>query len=186
MVLATGAVETSPLLETGAMASSVALARGVPSLAGAAQVLVADDGFGWWPGCDVVELAVAAGVPRITFVTPGTAFAGAIPPESRVQLLERLSGTCELEILPLCTATGIGPEGVTVAHRISGGTTTVPADGVVVVGERRPRSALDCAAPLVLTVGDAVVPRLVAHAIAVGREAAVRIATGNCRAARAA
>ncbi|WP_445521238.1 NAD(P)-binding protein [Streptomyces sp. NEAU-174] len=130
------------------MASSVALARGVPSLAGAAHVLVADDGFGWWPGCDVVELAVAAGVPRITFVTPGTAFAGAIPPESRVQLLERLSGACELDILPLCTATGIGPEGgVTVAYRASGGTTTVPADRVVVVGERRPRTALDCAVP---------------------------------------
>ncbi|MEU1799468.1 NAD(P)-binding protein [Streptomyces sp. NPDC019937] len=176
VVLATGAAETSPLLETGAMASSAALARGVPSLAGAAHVLVADDGFGWWPGCDVVELAVAAGVPRITFVTPGTAFAGAIPPESRVQLLERLSGTCELEILPLCTANGIGPEGVTVAHRISKGTTTVPADRVVVVGERRPHDALDCAAPLVLTVGDAVVPRRVAHAIAEGREAAVRIA----------
>ncbi|WP_262703154.1 MULTISPECIES: FAD-dependent oxidoreductase [Streptomyces] len=178
VVLATGAEEISPLLETGAMASSVALARGVPSLAGAAHVLVADDGFGWWPGCDVVELAVAAGVPRITFVTPGTAFAGAIPPESRVQLLERLSGACELDILPLCTATGIGPEGgVTVAHRASGGTTTVPADRVVVVGERRPRTALDCAVPLVLTIGDAVVPRRVAHAIAEGREAAVRIAT---------
>ncbi|WP_413099851.1 FAD-dependent oxidoreductase [Streptomyces sp. Inha503] len=180
VVLATGAEETSPLLplrETGAMASSAALARGVPSLAGAAHVLVADDGFGWWPGCDAVELAVAAGVPRITFVTPGTAFAGAIPPESRVQLLERLSGACELDILPLCTATGIGPEGVTVAHRASGGTTTVPADRVVVVGERRPRTALDCAVPLVLTIGDAVVPRRVAHAVAEGREAAVRIAT---------
>ncbi|MEE4591120.1 FAD-dependent oxidoreductase [Streptomyces sp. DSM 41524] len=176
VVLATGAVETSPLLEAGAVASSVALARGVPSLAGAAHVVVADDGFGWWPGCDVAELAVAAGVPRITFVTPGTAFAGAIPPESRVQLLERLSGTCDLEILPLCTATGISPDGVTVAHRTSGRTTTVPADRAVVVGERRPRGALDCAAPLVLTVGDAVVPRRVAHAIAEGREAAVRIA----------
>ncbi|MFD7504282.1 NAD(P)-binding protein [Streptomyces sp. NPDC059850] len=179
VVLATGAAETSPLLETGAMASSAVLARGIPSLAGAAHVLVADDGFGWWPGCDVVELAVAAGVPRITLVTPGTAFAGAIPPESRVQLLERLSGTCELDILPLCTATGIGPEGVTLAHRTSGRATTVPADRVVVVGERRPHGPLDCAAPLVLTVGDAVVPRRVAHAIAEGREAAARIATAG-------
>ncbi|MGW7753002.1 oxidoreductase [Streptomyces violaceusniger] len=177
VVLATGAVETSPLIEAGAVVSSAALARGVPSLAGAAHVLVADDGFGWWPGCDVVELAVAAGVPRITFVTPGTAFAGAIPPESRVQLLQRLSGTCELDIMPLCTATGIGPEGVAVAHHTSGGMTTVPADQVVVVGERRPRAAPDRTNPLVLTVGDAVVPRRVAHAIAEGREAAVRIAS---------
>ncbi|WP_150112928.1 hypothetical protein [Streptomyces violaceusniger] len=79
--------------------------------------------------------------------------------------------------MPLCTATGIGPEGVAVAHHTSGGMTTMPADQVVVVGERRPRTAPDCTNPLVLTVGDAVVPRRVAHAIAEGREAAVRIAS---------
>ncbi|MFI0773228.1 hypothetical protein [Streptomyces sp. NPDC021212] len=88
-------------------------------------------------------------------------------PEAVRPLRER-SGTCEREILPLTTASGIGPEGVTVAHRTSGRIATVPADRVVVVGERRPRGAPDCTAPLVLTVGDAVVPRRVAHAIAEG------------------
>ncbi|MBU3863442.1 hypothetical protein KN815_04890 [Streptomyces sp. 4503] len=67
-------------------------------------------------------------------------------------------------------------EGVALAHHASGRITTVPADQVVVVGERRPRATPDYANPLVLTVGDAVVPRRVAHAIAEGREAAVRIA----------
>lgn len=158
VVPATGAVETSPLID-----------------AGAAHVVVADDGFGWWPGCNVVEPAVPAGVPRVTFVTPGTAFAGAVPTESRVQLLRCLAGKCDLEIMPLCTATGLGPDGVGVAHLTSGRTTALDADRVVVVGERRPRTSPDCAAPLVLVVGDAVVPRRVAHAVAEGREAAVRI-----------
>lgn len=158
VVPATGAVETSPLID-----------------AGAAHVVVADDGFGWWPGCNVVEPAVPAGVPRVTFVTPGTAFAGAVPTESRVQLLRCLAGKCGLEIMPLCTATGLGPDGVGVAHLTSGRTTALDADRVVVVGERRPRTSPDCAAPLVLVVGDAVVPRRVAHAVAEGREAAVRI-----------
>jgi 2,4-dienoyl-CoA reductase (NADPH2) len=138
---------------------------------------VVDDGFGWWPGCNVVELAVLADVARITFVSPGTAFAGGIPAESRVQLLQRLAAAaCELEILPLCTAVDVGSQGITVDHRTSGRTSMLAGDRVVVVGERRARVAPGCTAPLVLAIGDAVGPRRVGHSIAEGRAAAVRIA----------
>jgi 2,4-dienoyl-CoA reductase (NADPH2) len=108
-----------------------------------------------------VELALAAGVRRVTFLTPGTGFAGGIPAESRVQLLQRLAGAGQLDIVPLC-----GPE------RLA----AIDADRVVVVGERLPRAPEECAAPLVLAIGDAVVPRRAAHSIAEGRAAAARLA----------
>jgi 2,4-dienoyl-CoA reductase (NADPH2) len=177
VVLATGAEETSPLMNAGATASSIAIAQGTSALAGAAHVVVVDDGFGWWPGCNVVELAVLAGVARITFLSPGMAFAGGIPAESRVQLLQRLAAAaCELEIMPLCTAVDVGSQGITVAHRTSGRTSILAGDRVVVVGERGARMAPDCNAPLVLAIGDSIGPRRVAHGIAEGRAAAVRIA----------
>ena len=51
----------------------------------------------------------------------------------------------------------------------------IAADRVVVVGERRSRETPACEAPLVLAIGDAIVPRRAAHAIAEGRAAAARI-----------
>jgi 2,4-dienoyl-CoA reductase (NADPH2) len=169
VVMAVGASETSS--PGGAITSSQAMA---PELTGAGHVVVVDDGFGWWPGVNAVELALEAGA-RVTFVTPGTAFAGGIPPESRVQLLKRLAG--ELDVLALTAAVEVTGEGVTV-RRTGGRTDVIAADRVVVVGERRSREAPACAAPLVLAVGDAIVPRRAAHAIAEGRAAAVRVAAG--------
>ena len=88
--------------------------RGGPqALRGAAHVIVVDDGFGWWPAINVVELALAAGAGRVTLVTPGTAFAGGIPAESRVQLVQRLAGAGELQVVPLASATEITAAGVT-------------------------------------------------------------------------
>jgi len=185
VVLATGAEETSPLLAAGAIASSTAIAQGGPALAGASHVAVVDDGFGWWPGCNVVELALRAGVRRVTFLTPGTAFAGGIPAESRVQLLHRLAGAGRLDVVPLCVALDVTHQGVSVLHRASGASSVVEADRVVVVGERRPRGAPECGAPLVLAIGDAIGPRRAAHAIAEGREAAARIAAAAQPVARA-
>ena len=95
--------------------SSDAIADGPRRWRAPAHVVVVDDGFGWWPGVNAVELALAARRARVTFVTPGTAFAGGIPPESRVQLLQRLAG--ELDILPLYAALDVAPEGVTVRAR---------------------------------------------------------------------
>jgi 2,4-dienoyl-CoA reductase (NADPH2) len=172
---AAGAEEHPSL--AGATTSSAALAAGPDALAGAEHVVVVDDGFGWWPGCNVVELALAAGVARVTFLTPGAAFAGGVPPESRVQLLQRLAGAGRLDIVPLCAAVAVGAAGVTATHRASGRSTDIAADHVIVVGERRPRTPPELAAPLVLAIGDAVVPRRAAHAIAEGRVAAGRLAS---------
>jgi 2,4-dienoyl-CoA reductase (NADPH2) len=146
-------------------------ARPVAGAVMAGRVVVVDDGFGWWPGVNAVEVALEAGA-SVTFVTPGTAFAGGIPPESRVQLLKRLAG--DLDVVPLSVALDVTPEGVTV-RRTGGRTDFLAADRVVVVGERRARPAPACSAPLVLAIGDAIVPRRAAHAIAEGRAAAARI-----------
>src|SRR5207248_2844387 len=113
---------------------------------------------------------------RVTFVTPGTGFAGGIPAESRVQLLQRLAGGGDLKVVPLTAVTDISADGVALADRVSGRTRPLEGDRVVVAGERRPRATPECAAPLVLVIGDAIVPRRAAHAIAEGRTAAARIA----------
>jgi 2,4-dienoyl-CoA reductase (NADPH2) len=172
-VLAGGAEEVVP---EGALASSAVIASGSDAVAGAAHVVVADDGFGWWPAINVIELALAAGAARVTLVAPGTAFAGGIPPESRVQLLQRLVGAGELQVVPMCSVTEIAAGGVTLVERVSGRSRVLEADRVVVAGERRPRAAPDFRAPLALAIGDAVVPRRAAHAIAEGRAAAARVA----------
>ena len=131
-------------------------------------MIVVDDGFGWWPAINVVELALAARARRVTMVTPGTAFAGAIPAESRVQLVQRLAGAGELQVIPLASATEITAAGVTLVDGVSRRARLLEGDRVVVAGERRPRATPQCVAPLVLAVGDAIVPRRAAHAIAEG------------------
>ena len=174
VVLATGAEETTAL--DGAALSSDVIRAGPAALAGADHVVIIDDGFAWWPGCNLVELALAAGVPRVTFLSPGTAFGAGIPAESRVLLLQRLADAGDLDIVPMCRAVSFRQGAVTAVHRASGRSRTIPADRVVVVGERRPRELPQCGAPRVLAIGDAVVPRRVDHAIAEGRAAAARIA----------
>jgi 2,4-dienoyl-CoA reductase (NADPH2) len=120
-----------------------------------------------------VELGVTAGVERITLVTPGVAFAMGIPAESRTQLLPRLTGV-RLDIRPLTSLAGV--EDGTVALRPAGGglAERVEADAVIVVGERRPRDWAPIVAELpgAIVIGDAIVPRRTAHAIAEGRAAA--------------
>ena len=173
VVLATGAEEIVP---AGALSSSAVIASGAQALRGAAHVIVVDDGFGWWPALNVVELALAARTGRVTLVTPGTAFAGGIPAESRVQLIQRLAGAGELRVVPLSSAAEVTAAGVTLVDAVSRRSRLLEGDRVVVAGERRPRATPPCAAPLVLAVGDAIVPRRAAHAIAEGRAAAARIA----------
>ena len=112
-------------------------------MSGAAHVIVVDDGFGWWPAINVVELALAAGAGRVTLVTPGTAFAGAIPAESRVQLVQRLAGAGDLQVVPLSSATEITAGGVTLVESVSRRSRLLEGDRVVVAGERRPRAHTD-------------------------------------------
>ena len=142
-----------------------------------------DDGFGWWPSVSAVELGVAAGVERITLVTPGVAFAMGIPAESRTQLLPRLTGV-RLDIRPLTSLAGFedGAVALRPRRRRSGRARRGRR------GHRRRRTAPRDWAPLVadlpgaIVIGDAIVPRRVAHAIAEGRAAARALLDGSNRA----
>lgn len=156
VVVATGAEEIAP---AGLRSVTQALAAGADGLRGIEHLAIVDDGFGWWPAVNALELAVAAGVGRVTVVTPGTAFANAIPPESRTQLLKRLRGAVEVDIR---------------AMSAYGDAQDVQADAVIAVGERRPRdwSQFEREDRSVVVIGDAIVPRRVAHAISEGRAAA--------------
>ena len=181
IVIATGADEVLPAAALDAAGDRFvrtagnAIAAGPQALTGAGHLVVVDDGFGWWPSVSSVELGVAAGVARVTLVTPGAAFATSIPAESRTQLLPRLR-SIRFEIRPLTTLSAIGEGAVELRH--AGGIDRLAADAVIVVGERRPRdwSPLVPDGITVRVVGDAIVPRRAAHAIAEGRAAARALA----------
>ena len=178
VVLAVGSVERLPALPgiERALPSSVAIGR---RLSGR-SLLVVDDGFGWWPCASAVELGVQAGFERLIVATPGAAFGASLPPEGRVQLLARLRGA-PLEIRPFTALTSLADDSGVLTNTLSGTAATVPADTVIVVGERVARdwSALVPAAGGVRVIGDALVPRKASHAIAEGRAAAEAIPKVN-------
>jgi 2,4-dienoyl-CoA reductase (NADPH2) len=139
---------------------------------------VLDDGFGWWPGVSVVEAALAAGAQEVTFISPGTGFAGMLSVENRTQLLGRLA-SAPLRVIPLSTVTRTSDTQVHLASVLDGNENTLPADVLVVVGERR-AGTVDLEpvdGQTVLAVGDCVVPRRMSHAVAEGRAAARAILT---------
>lgn len=139
-------------------------------------VLVADDGFGWWPAINAAETALARGAGKVLFVTPGASFGGALSGESRLQLVERLRGA-PVEVVALTALTGSTTEaGVEVRNTLSGTTSSLPADLVVVVGERVAIAAPSVDGPRMWAVGDAVVPRRVSTAVAEGHELGLRLA----------
>jgi 2,4-dienoyl-CoA reductase (NADPH2) len=179
VVLAVGSTEIAPEVPgvERALLSSAAIAGGRDALAGVGRLVVADDGFGWWPSASAVELGVLAGAAAITLVTPGPAFGSTLPPEGRMQLLGRLRGA-PLEVRPLTALHAVTEGGAELRNVMSGVVETVAADTVVVVGERVANDwrALVPAGPGVRVIGDALVPRKVAHAIAEGRAAATAIA----------
>ena len=170
VVAAIGATEDRPA--GFARSSSEAIAAGPDALRGVGHLVVVDDGFGWWPGVSAVELAVAAGVRDVTLVTPGTAFAMGIPAESRTQLLPRLRGV-RLAIRPLATLQasrrrdGRPPD--------AGWRRRAPERRRRDRRRRAPAARLEAARRTTRAgspIGDAIVPRRVAHAIAEGRAAA--------------
>jgi len=185
VVVACGAEEVLPAVGDPGFAStsSEALSAGPERLRGTAHLVVVDDGFGWWPSVSAVELGVAAGVERITLVTPGVALAMGIPAESRTQLLPRLTGI-RLDIRPLTSLAGFGDRSVALRPAGGGAAERVEADAVIVVGERRPRDWAPLVADLpgAIVIGDAIVPRRAAHAIAEGRAAARALLDGSNRA----
>lgn len=177
VVVAVGA-EEAPAGVPGAeraLGVAEALAAGPSGLAGAERLVVVDDGFGWWPGVSVVELGVAAGVREITVVSPSTAFAGAIPAESRAQLVQRLGGA-RLQVLALQRLAAVTAGGVELRSATDGAFMQLAADAVIVVGERRARPwAWIGDRPGVQVAGDCLVPRRVQHAVSEGCAAAERI-----------
>ena len=179
VVIAVGSTEVAPALPgiAHALSSSDALAAGPEALAGHSHLVVVDDGFGWWPGASVVELGVSAGCAAITVVTPAPAFGAMLPPEGRVQLLGRLRGA-PIAVRALTALDAVTTGGAVLRNVLSGATEELAADAVVVVGERIARDwrALVPGGPAVRVIGDALVPRKVAHAIAEGRAAARAIA----------
>lgn len=179
IVIASGAEEVLPDgAATGfARTSSAAIAAGPETLAGVSYLVVVDDGFGWWPAVTAVELGIAAGVAEITVVTPGTAFATAIPGESRIQLAPRLRGS-RVAMRPLTALVAAGDGTVELRHTPTGELDRIAADALIVVGERQPRDwqALIPGGSGGFVIGDAIVPRHFSHAIAEGRSAARAIA----------
>ena len=179
VVIAVGSTEVAPALPgiAHALSSSQAIAAGPEALAGHSHLVVVDDGFGWWPGASVVELGVSAGCAAITLVTPAPAFGATLPPEGRVQLLGRLRGA-PIAVRTLTALDAVTTGGAVLRNALSGATEELAADAVVVVGERIARDwrALVPGGPAVRVIGDALVPRKVAHAIAEGRAAAEAIA----------
>jgi 2,4-dienoyl-CoA reductase (NADPH2) len=175
VVIAIGSTELLPELPgiERALPSSSAIGRRLTGR----NLLVVDDGFGWWPCASAVELGVRAGFGTITVATPGAAFGTTLPPEGRVQLLARLRGA-PLDVRPFTTLDSVGEDDAVLRSTMSGTTERVTADTVVVVGERVARdwSALVPGTGTVRVIGDALVPRKASHAIAEGRAAGESIA----------
>jgi len=140
-----------------------------------ATVVVQDDGFGWWPTVSAAETALARGAAGVTVVTPGSGFAATIPPEARLQLIERLRGA-PLDVVTFAAVEGGEAGRVRLRHTLSGEVSECPADLLVVVGERVAVVPPPIEGARVWAVGDAVVPRRVSHAIAEGRQLGLRLA----------
>jgi 2,4-dienoyl-CoA reductase (NADPH2) len=184
VVIASGSDEVLPSLPGIERASSAsdAIRRGSGGIARGSNLLIVDDSFGSWRGASAVELGIRAGAKLITVITPGAAFFSALPAEGRVQLLARLRGA-PLELRP---ATGLGAitdGGAELRNLMSDRTEMIDADTVIVVGERRAHdwSSLVPASATVRVIGDALVPRRVAHAVSEGRAAAEAISRARSR-----
>jgi len=175
VVLAVGSTEALPELPgiQRALPASEAIALGADAFAGRGALLVVDDGFGWWPCASAVELGIRAGFASITVATPGAAFGATLPPEGRVQLLARLRGA-PLAVRPFTALAAVGVRSAELRNTMAGTTEETAADTVIVIGERRARdwSGLVPADASVRVIGDALVPRKVAHAISEGRAVA--------------
>ncbi|MDH6436932.1 2,4-dienoyl-CoA reductase-like NADH-dependent reductase (Old Yellow Enzyme family)/thioredoxin reductase [Streptomyces sp. SAI-144] len=179
LVLATGAEETVVPVpgELPTLTSTDFLDQYADLVPRAPRVAVLDDGFGWWQGISAVESALAAGAREVTVVTPGTGFATGLSPENRTQLMTRLTGA-PLRIAAMNTVTATTAGELRLRNVMDGHETLLAADLLVTVGERRPRRPDFTAADgqTVRAIGDCVVPRRIAHALAEGRAAAEAVA----------
>lgn len=182
VIAATGAEEILPEQAAGAFTVTEALRHRPEQLNGAANLVVVDDGFSWWPHVNAIELGIECGVERITLVTLGTSFAGLVPHEAINNLLRRLRGACRLEMKPLTVLERVDDGEVTLLGITSGERERLTTDAVVVVGERRSRywPGQDAAeGPGLVVAGDAVSARRASHAVAEGRIAAETVLAGH-------
>ena len=173
VVVATGSDEVLPELHGIDRAlSATRFIADAPSEPAGSDLVIVDDGFGWWPCASAIETAIAAGWENITVLTPAASFGARLPPEGHVQLLTRLRGA-PLAIHPLTSVDSVAATSLMTRNVMSGRTTELPADVVVVVGERRARAwdHLIPPGPGAQVIGDAIVPRRVHHAISEGRAA---------------
>lgn len=178
IVVAVGATEVAPKLEgvERAKLSAAVIGAGPASLARSETVVVVDGGDGGWRCVSAVEVALAAGAREVIVATPAASFAAAIPAESRVQLLRRLAGK-PVRVCVLTETTAIGAGEVEFRDVLAGTARRMQADTVVVVGERRSLDWTTFETPekRLQVIGDALVPRKVAHAVAEGYAAAMMI-----------
>ncbi|WP_327117941.1 FAD-dependent oxidoreductase [Nocardia sp. NBC_01730] len=178
VVIATGAIEK---LTPGAVTTTSILTDPHQIWPGN-RVVIVDDGYGYWPTISVVEAALVVGATQVTVLVPGPAVASAIPAESRVQLMKRLTGS-PVEFIVESAPTDVSrtDTDITVTFRnlLSGRLSQLRCDRVVVAGERMATDWRQFPRQLprarVQIVGDAIVPRRVAHAIAEGYAAAEAI-----------
>ncbi|MGW6143037.1 oxidoreductase [Streptomyces sp. NPDC055140] len=180
IVLATGAREAAVPVpgELRTLTSTDFLHRYADLVPDAPRVAVLDDGFGWWQGISAVESALAAGAREVTLITPGHGFATGLSPENRTQLMNRLTGA-PLRVVVMNTVTATTADGLRLRHVMDGHESTLAADLLVTVGERLPHrpDITPADGQSVHAVGDCVVPRRIAHAIAEGRAAAEAVGT---------
>jgi 2,4-dienoyl-CoA reductase-like NADH-dependent reductase (Old Yellow Enzyme family) len=170
LILAIGASEADPTGDLAGGVSAEAALEGPDSIPTGGEVVIVDDGFGWWQAVNAVELAKAGGASKVTVLTPGGSFAAGIPAESRIQLMPRLKGL-QLETKSFALAESFADGTLRSRHRFTDAEESIPADLLIVVGERRPRSP-DFIPPAglgVRAIGDCVTPREVAQALAEGR-----------------
>lgn len=176
IILATGAVEQLPDYGEAvkALTCSAFLDAGEDRLSGVNDLVVVDDGFGWWPAVSAVELAVEAGVRQISILTASGSFAMGIPSDGRTQLIPRLAGA-NIDIRAFLVPERLQGRQLQTRNMLSGHTRNIDADLVVAAGPRKPRPTTGIGGSRVQSIGDCVAARKVAHAISEGRQAALTV-----------
>lgn len=180
IVLATGAVPRplDPERDGAGVCGWLDIFRdGAPAPYGSGQVLVQDDGSGFWWTYGVANALVDAGW-QVTLSTPSATIAGAIPAESVAPLLVRLgTGDTRYEVLSELLQAGEGVANL--MSLTSGAERTIAADLVVVQTGRSvagPRPAIFSDRGLeVHSIGDCVAPRRLSQALFEAHRLAVRL-----------
>lgn len=180
IVLATGAVPRplDPERDGAGVCGWLDILRdGAPAPYGSGQVLVQDDGSGFWWTYGVANALVDAGW-QVTLSTPSATIAGAIPAESVAPLLVRLgTGDTRYEVLSELLQAGEGVANL--MSLTSGAERTIAADLVVVQTGRSvagPRPAIFSDRGLeVHSIGDCVAPRRLSQALFEAHRLAVRL-----------